>query len=143
MRYIPGSHVNGSIYRHRVTDRSDVVLNQEVEPSQFDAASGRDDILKAGQFSLHDVYLIHGSNANRSPKRRAGFVIRYMPATSVFERAAGDEHVQPGVTFSMSKRPIWLLRGRDRGGRNDFTVGHGKDYALVPRISDEEGAESE
>ena len=143
MRYIPGSHVNGSIYRHRVTDRSDVVLNQEVEPSQFDAASGRDDILKAGQFSLHDVYLIHGSNANRSPKRRAGFVIRYMPATSVFERAAGDEHVQSGVTFSMSKRPIWLLRGRDRGGRNDFTVGHGKDYALVPRISDEEGAESE
>jgi len=143
MRYIPGSHANGGIYRHRVTDRSDVVLNQEVEPSQFDAASGRDDALKAGQFSLHDVYLIHGSNANRSPKRRAGFVIRYMPATSVFERATGDEHVQSGVTFSMSKRPVWLLRGKDRSGRNDFTVGHGKDYALVPRVSDEEGAEPE
>jgi hypothetical protein len=140
MRYIPGSHANGSIYRHRVTGRSDVVLNQEVEPSQFDETSGRDDVLKAGQFSLHDVYLIHGSNANRSPNRRAGFVIRYMPATSVFERAAGDEHVQSGITFSMSKRPIWLLRGRDRSGKNDFTVGHGKDYALVPRVSDEEGA---
>ena len=143
MRYIPGSHAGGSIYRHRVTDRSDVVLNQEVEPSQFDAVGGRDDALEAGQFSLHDVYLIHGSNANRSPKRRAGFVVRYMPATSVFERAAGDEHVQSGVTFSMSKRPIWLLRGRDRSGRNDFTVGHGMDYALVPRLSDEQGAEPE
>ena len=63
-----------------------------------------------------------------------------MPATSVFERAAGDVHVQSGVMFSMSQRPIWLLRGRDRSGRNDFSVGHGKDYALVPRISDEEGA---
>ena len=143
MRYIPGSHAKGSIYKHRVTDRSDVVLNQEVEPSQFDEAVGRDDALKAGQFSLHDVYLIHGSNANRSPRRRAGFVIRYMPATSVFERATGDEHVQSGVTFSMSKRPIWLLRGRDRSGRNDFTIGHGKYYALVPRISDEEGSELE
>jgi hypothetical protein len=143
MRYIPGSHANGSIYRHRVSDRTDIVLNQEVDPSQFDESAGRDDALKAGQFSLHDVYLIHGSNANRSPKRRAGFVIRYMPAASVFERATGDEHVQSGVTFSMSQRPIWLVRGRDVSGRNDFIVGHGKDYALVPRISDEDGAEPE
>lgn len=143
MRYIPGSHANGSIYRHRLSDRTDIVLNQEVDPSQFDESAGRDDTLKAGQFSLHDVYLIHGSNANRSPKRRAGFVIRYMPATSVFERTTGDEHIQSGVTFSMSKRPIWLVRGSDVSGRNDFIVGHGKDYALVPRISDEDGAEPE
>ncbi|MEO8164832.1 MAG: phytanoyl-CoA dioxygenase family protein [Betaproteobacteria bacterium] len=143
MRYIPGSHASGSVYRHRITKRSDVVLNQEVEPSQFDETKGRDDILNAGQFSLHDVFLIHGSNANRSPRRRAGFVIRYMPANSVFERAAANEHVQAGVTFSMSQRPIWLLRGKDQTGRNDFTVGHGKDYALVPRISDEEGASPE
>jgi hypothetical protein len=143
MRYIPGSHAGGSIYRHRINDSRDVVLNQEVEPSQFDESTARDDVLKAGQFSLHDVYLIHGSNANRSPRRRAGFVIRYMPATSVFERGAGDEHRQSGVTFSMSKRPIWLVRGKDASGRNDFQVGHGQDYALVPRISDEEGSEPE
>jgi hypothetical protein len=143
MRYIPGSHASGSIYRHRVSDRKDIVLNQEVDPSQFDESAGRDDALEAGQFSLHDVFLIHGSNANRSPRRRAGFVIRYMPATSVFERDDGDTHRQSGVTFSMSQRPIWLLRGRDVSGRNDFTVGHGKDYALVPRVSDEDGAEPE
>lgn len=141
MRYIPGSHASGSIYRHRTSDRADIVLNQEVDPSQFDESAARDDVLQAGQFSLHDVFLIHGSKANRSTKRRAGFVIRYMPATSVFERAGGDKHVQSGVTFSMSKRPIWLLRGKDRGGRNDFSIGHGQDYALVPRVSDEDGAE--
>jgi hypothetical protein len=67
------------------------------------------------------VYLIHGSNANRSARRRAEFVIRYMPATSVFERADGDKHVQSGVTFSMSKRPIWLLRGKDRWCRASQT----------------------
>ena len=138
MRYIPGSHAGGSIYRHRVSARRDVVLNQEVDPAQFDASRGRDDALEAGEFSLHDVYLIHGSNANRSARRRAGFVIRYMPATSVFERIAGDEHVQSGTTFSMSQRPIWLLRGQDRSGRNDFRIGHGQSYELVPRISDED-----
>lgn len=143
MRFIPGSHSGGSIYRHRISDREDVVLNQEVEPSQFDASTARDDVLEAGQFSLHDVFLIHGSNANRSDRRRAGFVVRYMPAASVFERAPGDEHVQSGVTFSMSRRPIWLLRGRDASGRNDFRIGHGEDYALVPRISDEAGADPE
>ncbi|MFN0039240.1 MAG: phytanoyl-CoA dioxygenase family protein [Burkholderiales bacterium] len=139
MRYIPGSHANGSVYQHRVNPRKDIVLNQEVEPSQFDESTARDDVLRAGEFSLHDVYLIHGSNANKSSRRRAGFVIRYMPATSVFERAAGDSHSQSGVTFSMSLRPIWLLRGRDASGRNDFATGHGKDYALVPRTSDEQG----
>ena len=141
MRFIPGSHAGGSIYKHRINDSKDVVLNQEVEPSQFDESTRRDDVLRAGQFSLHDVYLIHGSNANHSPRRRAGFVIRYMPATSVFERSIEDNHKQSGVTFSMSKRPIWLLRGQDRSGRNDFNVGHGEDYALVPRISDEDGSQ--
>lgn len=117
------------------------MLSQQVEPSQYNESIARDDVLRAGQFSLHDVYLIHGSNANRSTRRRAGFVIRYMPATSVFERADGDKHVQLGMTFSMGKRPIWLLRGQDRSGRNDFGIGHGQDYALVPRVSDQEGAE--
>jgi len=136
MRYIPGSHASASVYDHRISDRDDVVLNQEVEPELFDAGTARDDELQAGQFSLHDVYLIHGSNANKSPMRRAAFVIRYMPASSLFERVTGDEHNQAGVTFSMSKRPIWLLRGDDRAG-NDFSIGHGDDYQLVSRVSDE------
>jgi hypothetical protein len=136
MRYIPGSHEGGVVMRHRTSDREDLVLNEEVEPALFDASSARDDVLDAGQFSLHDVYLIHGSNANRSSKRRAAFVIRYMPATSTFVRHIGDEHRQGEVSFSMSLRPIWLLRGRDRGG-NDFSIGHGDDYQLVTRVSDE------
>ncbi|MGD8478204.1 MAG: phytanoyl-CoA dioxygenase family protein [Burkholderiales bacterium] len=136
MRYIPGSHAAGEVMRHRTSDRTDVVLNEEVEPELFDAASARDDVLESGQFSLHDIFLIHGSNANCSAKRRAGYVIRYMPASSSFVRHYGDTHRQGEVSFSMSKRPIWLLRGQDRGG-NDFSVGHGEDYQLAPRVSDE------
>ena len=136
MRYIPGSHAGSEVMRHRTSERTDVVLNEEVEPSLFDSSRARDDALESGQFSLHDVFLIHGSNANRSNKRRAGYVIRYMPARSTFVRHSGDTHRQGDVSFSMSKRPIWLLRGRDRGN-NDFSVGHGEDYQLAPRVSDE------
>jgi hypothetical protein len=137
MRYIPGSHASGSIYEHRVTDREGIVLNQEVDPSSFDASSARDDVLQAGQFSLHDVFLIHGSGPNRSSRRRAGFVIRYMPATSLFERSGGWKQSQSGVSFNLSRRPIWLVRGQDRAG-NDYRLGHGEDYHLVPRESDDQ-----
>lgn len=136
MRYIPGSHAAGVVMRHQTSQRNDVVLNEEVDSTMFDLGQARDNVLEAGQFSLHDVYLIHGSNANQSANRRAAFVIRYMPATSTFVRDSDDTHRQGEVAFSMSKRPIWLLRGRDRGG-NDFSIGHGDDYQLVARVSDE------
>jgi ectoine hydroxylase-related dioxygenase (phytanoyl-CoA dioxygenase family) len=137
MRYIPGSHASGSIYAHRVTVREGIVLNQEVDPASFDASRARDDVLRAGQFSLHDVFLIHGSGPNRSARRRAGFVIRYMPGTSLFERISGWKQSQSGVSFNLSRRPIWLVRGQDRAG-NDFRLGHGEDYYLVPRESDDQ-----
>jgi hypothetical protein len=136
MRYIPGTHAAGSVYAHRVTDRQDVVLNEEVDPTEFDAASARDDVLRAGQYSLHDVFLIHGSAVNRSPRRRAGFVVRYMPATSLFVRSTDWQRTQSGVSFNLSRRPIWLVRGSDRAG-NDFALGHGEDYHLAPRESDD------
>jgi hypothetical protein len=137
MRYIPGSHAAGSVYAHRITDRKDVVLNEEVDPAGFDAAAAHDDCLRMGEYSLHDVFLIHGSAANRSPRRRAGFVVRYMPATSLFVRSADWQRTQAGVSFNLSRRPIWLVRGRDRAG-NDFALGHGEDYHLVLRASDDQ-----
>jgi hypothetical protein len=137
MRYIPGSHRKKSIYEHRTDNRRDRVLNDEVVDSAFDESSARDDVLRAGEFSLHDVYLIHGSNANTSEKRRAAYVVRYMPATSLFDRAhVRGRQSQSGVAFSLAARPIWLVRGSDRAG-NDFETGHGATYQLTPRASDD------
>ena len=136
MRYIPGSQAAGSLYPHRDAARADRVLGLEVDARAFDATAARDDVLAAGEFSLHDVFLIHGSGPNRSARRRAGFVIRYMPATSRFDRSVGDVQTQAGVAFSLSRRPIWLVRGVDRAG-NDFVTGHGQDFGLVPRFADD------
>ena len=136
MRFIPGSHAAGSLYRHHDAARPDRVLGLEIDSQAYDIRTARDDALKAGQMSLHDVFLIHGSAANRSRHRRAGFVIRCMPATSRYDREVPDSQTQAGVSFSLSRRPIWLVRGVDRAG-NDFVTGHGVDFRLIPRYSDD------
>ena len=79
--------------------------------------------LQPGQMSMHDVYMIHGANANRSTKRRAGVALRYMPGSSVFERNLDPVQGRSGVPVAFATRPLWLLRGRDRTGRNDFKIG--------------------
>jgi len=69
-----------------------------------------------------DSDLIHGSAPNTSGRRRAGVAIRYMPTTSWFRR---DLEMQlSGYPSNFKDRPIWLARGRDVCGRNDFTIGH-------------------
>jgi len=80
--------------------------------------------LQAGQMSLHDVYMIHGAKANTSDRRRTGVALRYMPSTSVFERDIRPADGQTGVPVDFARRPLWLLKGVDRSGRNDFEVGH-------------------
>lgn len=124
LRVIPRSHEGRELYSHMREDRTDVVLTQKVDDPRFDEAKAVDIELEPGQMSLHDVYMIHGSAPNRSPRRRAGVAIRYMPATSHFDRNLIATTDKSGYTVDFARRPLWLLRGKDRTGRNDFTIGH-------------------
>jgi hypothetical protein len=81
--------------------------------------------------SMHDVHLIHGAAPNRSPRRRAGVALRYMPGTSVLERNLVPGEGRTGIPVSWATRPLWLLRGEDRTGRNDFRVGHRREAAAT------------
>ena len=123
LRVIPGSHLARTSHPHLHEDRQDLALQQRLPETSFDAASAVDLQLQPGQMSMHDVYMIHGANANRSPKRRAGVALRYMPGTSVFERQLDPVAGRSGVPVAFATRPLWLLRGRDRTGRNDFKIG--------------------
>lgn len=124
MRYIPGSHAARRLYRHEHAGEGDLVLNRRVSPSEFDAGGAVDDVLRAGELSLHDVYLVHGSNPNRSGRRRAGYVMRYLPGTSFYDREMEVGQSSDIGVSDFAMRPIWLARGVDRTGRNDFRVGH-------------------
>jgi ectoine hydroxylase-related dioxygenase (phytanoyl-CoA dioxygenase family) len=124
LRVIPGSHRDKRTHEHLMEDREDLVLSQRTADDAFDPSLAKDVVLKAGQMSMHDVYMIHGANANRSPDRRAGVAIRYMPGTSVFERDLNPAGGRSGIPVLFARRPLWLLRGEDRTGRNDFSIGH-------------------
>jgi non-haem Fe2+, alpha-ketoglutarate-dependent halogenase len=80
MRVIPGSH-RGSILDHGKSSKEGNLLsiNQEIPDSMVNAANAVDLTLKAGQMSLHHGKLIHGSNPNRSNRRRCGLTIRFVP----------------------------------------------------------------
>ena len=127
MRYIPGSHKNRDVVAHEMAQESNVAVKQQI--AHIDESLVRDDILYAGQISIHDVYLIHGSGVNSSDKRRADYAIRYMPATSRYVRdpsfAANAYAAEKSQLMNYTKRPLWLLRGVDRAG-NDFEIGHGQ-----------------
>lgn len=122
LRFMRGSHRSRRLARHTTNDSPDLALNQEIEKSAYDEGRAIDLALEAGQMSLHDVYLVHGSNANVSEHPRRGMTMRFMPTTSVFDRTVAREiHDRIGIT-DHSERTVFLMRGVDRSGRNDFVV---------------------
>jgi len=123
LRVVPGSHADRRHYPHEQVDGTNLALDRALVQGSFDEAAARDVVLEAGQMSLHDVYLLHGSEPNHSDRRRAGLALRYMPATSLFDREMTTPNTTPGLKTAFATRPIWLLRGRDRAG-NDLRVGH-------------------
>jgi hypothetical protein len=123
LRVIPGSHRERRLHDHLHEDRDDLTLSQRLAAGAFDEAQAVDIELEPGQMSLHDVYMIHGARANTSTRRRTGVALRYMPATSLFDRRLRPVEGKSGVPVDFARRPLWLLRGVDRAG-NDFTVGH-------------------
>jgi hypothetical protein len=122
LRVIPRSHADQRLHEHLHEDRTDLTLNQRL--AHVDEAAAVDIELQPGEMSLHDVYMIHGARPNTSVRRRTGAALRYMPATSVFDRNLRPVDGQSGVPVNFARRPLWLVKGRDRSGRNDFSIGH-------------------
>jgi len=76
MQVIPGSHLGGLI-KHQRSTQTDSVLTLELERGTFREDAAVPLRLKAGEISLHDDRIIHGSPANASDRWRIGFTIRY------------------------------------------------------------------
>jgi ectoine hydroxylase-related dioxygenase (phytanoyl-CoA dioxygenase family) len=119
LRVIPGSHLTG-LHDHVTGDGEGAALNAAIDAAAMDEAQAVDIELQAGQVSLHDAMLVHGSNPNRSAKRRAGLVFRYMPASSVYDRSYPDRVQPDGHVVRYSTRPLYLVAGNDPGA-NDVT----------------------
>jgi hypothetical protein len=53
-----------------------------MDESLVDESKAADIILAPGDVSIHHPNVIHGSNANASPKWRRGLTIRYIPTST-------------------------------------------------------------
>tara|TARA_B100000003_G_scaffold49366_1_gene43359 strand:- start:10018 stop:10833 length:816 start_codon:yes stop_codon:yes gene_type:complete len=78
MRVVKGSHIQGE-FKHHTNKAQNLVLDKEVSNDQIK----QDDIislnLKAGEISLHNDALLHGSEPNISNYRRCGLTMRFSP----------------------------------------------------------------
>jgi len=106
MRVIPRTHLAG-ITEHGKSERAGNLLsiNQEVQ-TEIDESTAIDLAMKAGQISIHDGFLIHGSGPNGSNRRRCGVTIRYC-----------RPNVKPARENSIKTPwPSMIVRGEDRYG---------------------------
>lgn len=124
LRFIPRSGRSGAL-EHGSHNDSGKMLNFEVDTRQIDESTAIDAELKAGHFSVHDQYVVHGANANRSGRRRAGLTFHYMAAEDIYDRSFGNAFGS-GLSKAapVGRRPIWLVSGENPNPENDFVMGH-------------------
>lgn len=100
VRMIPGSQL-AAVPHEDTADPDNLLGRRERVLAAFDEAAAVDVELEAGQMSIHHALAIHGSEPNRSGRRRTGFAIRYLPAD--VGQADGRQNFAT------------LVRGRDHG----------------------------
>lgn len=122
LRCIPGSHVGQRVGEHDRTRREGQMFAGDLARGEYDESTACDIELEAGQMVVFDVYTVHGARPNQGTMGRAGYALRFMPATSLFDHDYKQDSAEPG--FSHGTRPLILLRGEDRTHRNDFRRGH-------------------
>jgi non-heme Fe2+,alpha-ketoglutarate-dependent halogenase len=77
---MPGTH--GKVLAHANSNDADNMLGRrEFVVDDVDSSRAVDLELEPGQMSLHHALVVHGSEPNRSGRRRLGFAIRYLPGT--------------------------------------------------------------
>jgi chlorinating enzyme len=79
MRVIPGTHLKDQLpHQDTFAENNLLTRGQEVQVD-VNPADAVDIELQPGEFSIHHVRLVHGSDPNNSGRRRIGYAIRYIP----------------------------------------------------------------
>jgi ectoine hydroxylase-related dioxygenase (phytanoyl-CoA dioxygenase family) len=108
MKVIPWTHAERQkgFSDYVGVDTAKNVFHLEIDPVQRREELAVPCILEAGQCSLHDARLMHGSEPNTSDIRRCGYTMRFM-GTNV--------KLNPEVE---TYHHIYLARGKDKVGNN-------------------------
>jgi ectoine hydroxylase-related dioxygenase (phytanoyl-CoA dioxygenase family) len=115
MRVLPGTQNARLLSRAEMqtVDDGQNVLSSGIHPSQIDDTEVVELELKAGDVSIHNPRIIHGSNPNTSDKWRVGLTLRYIPTTTLVKNGdhanvllRGD--ATPGVNNLYVERPRYV-----------------------------------
>jgi non-heme Fe2+,alpha-ketoglutarate-dependent halogenase len=110
MHFIPRTHNKGHLKWKKTENPA--VLGQEIENIEQHGKPVAD-VLKAGQMSLHADMIVHGSEANRSARRRCGLTVRYcVPEVEPIHRDWGKSAV---VARGKSAYDWWANNPKPRG----------------------------
>ncbi|MEL6152346.1 MAG: phytanoyl-CoA dioxygenase family protein [Chloroflexota bacterium] len=102
MRVIPGTH-SGGFSDYEAVDKANNTFGSEIKAEQIDESKAVYFEREPGYASLHDGRIIHGAEANTSPRRRAGYTMRYFAMDMKFNpKAKGNE-----------THKLWLCRGEN------------------------------
>lgn len=109
VRVVPGSHRTDYL---EMRDNDDVasVLGQEIAVD-VDENEAVDMVLTPGDVEVHHPAIVHGSNANTSPKRRCGLTIRYIPTST---RIVAEENPYPSAFHLRGERGVNEYQPRPR-----------------------------
>lgn len=108
MQVIPGSHAGHVDLGQRSTGGRDLIQDHAIAlpDDVVDESKAENVILDRGDVSFHDSYIVHGSQPNRSNRRRAALTVRYVPAST---------RIQP-----RSDRKQYLVRGKPADNGNVY-----------------------
>ena len=107
MQVIPSTHEGYPEMDKVSTGENDLLgLTVQVTPDMAAAAIPLE--MRAGSLSIHDSYVLHGSEPNTSNRRRAAYTMRYANARTV--TVDTREHWVP----------VYLVRGEGGGSDSDY-----------------------
>jgi non-haem Fe2+, alpha-ketoglutarate-dependent halogenase len=101
MRAVPGPGRHQATRTESADDRCNPQQKCRVTAVKVNEEQVVDIVLRAGEMSLHDIDIVHGSGPNHSEEKRIGFVVRY---------------VTPEARPLEGRPPAILARGDDSGG---------------------------
>ena len=114
MRVIPGTQNKKMLKPSEMInlDTEEYVLDLAIRPGDIDDADAVDIELKAGDISIHNPSIVHGSNSNVSDKWRIGLTLRYIPTSTYVNRDGWDcillrGNPKSGIENSYAKKPVF------------------------------------
>ena len=107
MKVIPNSHFGHEALEMHDTDGSSV-LDKELHITPELEAQTVPIVLKPGDISLHDSFIIHGSDANTSEYRRGGYTMRFADAQTV------------QVDVENHRKPVYYVSGSGAGYKEGY-----------------------